>query len=184
MASHWPASRASFDHSRARSNRWLERTIKLLNLAAPGLLAIAILLLAGPQRMTESADARVLTNIEFCLDVSGSMMARFGDGKRSDKALEAINEFTSFRKGDAFGLTAFGSEVLHWVPITKDLSALRSRRRSCVEKCRRMAALMDAARGPQASRRATGRRRMVILISDGQAPPRRRRAAKSARNWR
>ena len=78
-------------------------------LPRPGLLAIAILLLAGPQRPSASADARVLTNLEFCLDVSGSMMAPFGDGKRADKALEAIIEFTSYRKGDAFGLTAFGT---------------------------------------------------------------------------
>ena len=60
----------------------------------------------------------MLTNLEFCLDVSGSMMAQYGSGTRSDKALEAIVDFTSYRKGDAFGLTAFGTEVLHWVPVT------------------------------------------------------------------
>jgi Ca-activated chloride channel family protein len=163
-----------FDHSRARSSRWLERTIKLLNLAAPGLLAVAILLLAGPQRMTESADARVLNNIEFCLDVSSSMLAPFGDGKRSDKALEAINEFTSFRKGDAFGLTAFGSAVLHWVPITKDLSALRSS--APFLRPEKMPRYMGGTRIGHALRevrkilvaRPEGDR-MIILISDGQS---------------
>ena len=50
------------------------------------------------------------------------MKSPFGDGTRSDKAIEAIKEFTTYRKGDAFGLTIFGSDVLHWVPVTKDLS--------------------------------------------------------------
>jgi Ca-activated chloride channel family protein len=163
-----------FDHSQARSSRWLERIVKLLNLSVPGLLGIAILLLAGPQRMTESADARILTNIEFCLDVSGSMTAPFGDGKRSDKALEAITEFTTFRKGDAFGLTAFGTQVLHWVPITKDLSALRSS--APFLRPEKMPSYMGGTRIGHALRevrkilaaRPEGDR-MIILISDGQS---------------
>jgi Ca-activated chloride channel family protein len=148
--------------------------VKSLNLAVPALLALAILLLAGPQRFAQSADARVLTNIEFCLDVSCSMMAPFGDGKRSDKAHEAIVEFTSFRKGDAFGLTAFGTEVLHWVPITKDLSALRSS--APFLRPEKMPTYMGGTRIGHALREVrkilAGRPegdRMIILISDGQS---------------
>ncbi len=89
------------------------------------LLSIAILLLAGPRRPTKEHSTRVMNNIEFCLDVSGSMGARFGDGSRYDAAMAAISEFTTYRKGDAFGLTIFGTEVLHWVPLTKDTSAIR-----------------------------------------------------------
>ena len=59
------------------------------------------------------------------LDVSGSMTAQYGDGRRADKAVEALQEFVSHRKGDAFGVTLFGTEVLHWVPLTKDLDALK-----------------------------------------------------------
>jgi hypothetical protein len=95
---------------------------------------VSILILAGPQRLAKPEDERVLTNIEVVLDVSGSMMAPFGDGTRADKAFEAIVGFTSFRKGDAFGLTIFGTEVVHWVPLTKDLTALAGRavlRRKC-----------------------------------------------------
>src|SRR5206468_11715957 len=66
------------------------------------------------QRLANTDKERALTNILFALDVSGSMTSPFGDGKRSDKAIEAINEFTTYRKGDAFGLTIFGSDVLHW----------------------------------------------------------------------
>jgi Ca-activated chloride channel family protein len=113
------------DHSHARPKRWLRRLINSANLLAPALLAVAILLLAGPQRLAVAEAARVLTNIQFVLDVSGSMTASFGNGTRADQATRALVDFTSHRKGDAFGLTLFGSDVLHWVPVTKDLSALR-----------------------------------------------------------
>jgi Ca-activated chloride channel family protein len=115
-----------FDHSQPPRGRILRKIVVGANLLGALLLAVAILLLAGPQRLSSKDKTRSLTNILFALDVSGSMTSPFGDGKRSDKAIEAIKEFTSYRKGDAFGLTIFGSDVLHWVPVTKDLSALRS----------------------------------------------------------
>jgi Ca-activated chloride channel family protein len=113
------------DHTHARPKHWLRRLVTGANLLAAALLAVAVLLLAGPQRLAVAEAARVLTNIQFVLDVSGSMTAPFGDGTRADKATQALVDFTSFRKGDAFGLTLFGSDVLHWVPVTKDLSALK-----------------------------------------------------------
>jgi len=39
--------------------------------------------------------------------------------------MEAIEGFLGAREGDAFGLTFFGSSVLHWAPLTTDTSALR-----------------------------------------------------------
>ena len=114
-----------FDHANARRGRWLEGTVKTTNLLAPLLLAVAIILLAGPQRPLSRGTQRVLTNIELVLDVSGSMTAQYGDGRRADKAVEALQEFVSHRKGDAFGVTLFGTEVLHWVPLTQDLDALK-----------------------------------------------------------
>ncbi len=114
-----------FDHANARRGRWLENTVKTANFLGPMLLAIAIILLAGPQRPLSQGSQRVMTNIELVLDVSGSMTATFGDGRRADKAVEALQEFVSHRKGDAFGVTLFGTEVLHWVPLTQDLDALK-----------------------------------------------------------
>ena len=114
-----------FDHANARRGRWLECTVKTANLLAPLLLAVSIILLAGPQRPLSQGTQRVLTNIELVLDVSGSMTAQYGDGRRADKAVEALQEFVNHRKGDAFGVTLFGTEVLHWVPLTKDLDALK-----------------------------------------------------------
>ncbi len=92
----------------------------------PALLAIvAIILLAGPQRVGAPKTKRKLTNIQFCVDVSGSMTAQYGDGTRYDAAMTAINGFLDFRTGDAFGLSFFGNNVLHWVPLTSDTSAFR-----------------------------------------------------------
>jgi Ca-activated chloride channel family protein len=88
-------------------------------------MAIAIIICAGPTRFGQPQSKRSLTNIEFCVDVSGSMTANFGDGTRYDASMKAINQFLDYREGDAYGLTFFGSEVLHWVPLTTDVSAFR-----------------------------------------------------------
>jgi Ca-activated chloride channel family protein len=53
------------------------------------------------------------------------MTAKFGAKDRYEAAMEAINAFLDFRTGDAFGLTFFGNSVLHWVPLTTDVSAFR-----------------------------------------------------------
>lgn len=89
------------------------------------LLAVAIFLLAGPQQFGEPKEKRALTNIEICLDVSYSMTEQFGDGSRYDTAMKSIDDFLKYRKGDAFGLTFFGNEYLHWCPLTSDASAIR-----------------------------------------------------------
>jgi len=163
-----------FDHSRAGTRRWLERTVKIVSLLPALLLTIAVILLAGPQRMAPPREERVLTNIEFVLDVSGSMMTPFGNGTRSDKAFEAIVEFTSFRKGDAFGLTIFGTEVVHWVPLTKDLTALRLAAPFLrPEKMpphmmgTRIAHALESVRHTLRAREDGDR--MVVLVSDGES---------------
>lgn len=162
------------DHSAGRVRPWLERVIKCANLLTPLLLAVCILILAGPQRLIQPTNERVLTNIEFVLDVSGSMIAPFGGGTRADKAFEAIVDFTSFRKGDAFGLTIFGTDVVHWVPLTQDLTALRLA--APFLRPEKMPPHMGGTRiahALQAVQRILRSReegdRMVVLISDGQS---------------
>jgi Ca-activated chloride channel family protein len=39
--------------------------------------------------------------------------------------MAAIDDFLKKREGDAFGLTFFGHNVLHWTPLTTDASAIR-----------------------------------------------------------
>lgn len=161
-----------FDHAeRARSTRWafLIRCAESL----PALLAaVAIVLLAGPQRWGVPRAKRALTNIQFCVDVSGSMMARFGDGDRYDAAMAAIDEFLELRKGDAFGLTFFGNNVLHWVPLTSDASAIR-----CAPPFMQPGKIPYWFNGTEIGAALTACRkvlverdegdRMIILVSDG-----------------
>ncbi|MEE9128110.1 MAG: VWA domain-containing protein [Planctomycetota bacterium] len=114
-----------FDHGRQTAGSRWRFVINMAECVPPLVLAVLIVILAGPQRLGKPKTKRILTNIEFCVDISGSMMADFGEGTRYDASMKAINEFLDYREGDAFGLTFFGTEVLHWCPLTSDPSALR-----------------------------------------------------------
>jgi len=114
-----------FDHAPLRRRRLLSFMLLTADSLPSLLLGVAILILAGPRRYEHPRSERELTNIQFCLDVSGSMMASYGTATRYDAAMEAVNSFITHRKGDAFGLTIFGSSVLNWVPLTSDVSAFR-----------------------------------------------------------
>ena len=161
-----------FDYGPVRSGwgwKWLLDSAHTLPVL---LLAIGIVLAAGPQHYGEPKQKRSLTNIEFCLDVSMSMTAPFGDGSRYDAAMKAAEEFLSFRSGDAFGLTFFGNNVLHWVPLTTDISAFR-----CAPPFMRPERLpnwfggTEIGRALRACRKMLVQReegdRMIILITDG-----------------
>ena len=112
--------------ARRRGSGWFVRTLLGIGESLPALLAaVAVLLLALPQQLAAPRQKRALTNIQFCVDISGSMIARFGPGNRYDAAMKAINEFLDYRTGDSFGLTFFGNNYLHWVPLTNDPSAFR-----------------------------------------------------------
>ncbi len=119
-----PGVAMPFDYGRQPSGRWLERLLRVAGLLPAVVLAAAVLICCRPLRLAEPKQQRRLTNIEFLLDVSGSMASPFGAGSRYDASMAALGEFTGRRKGDAFGLTIFGNEVLRWTPLTKDLAAL------------------------------------------------------------
>jgi Ca-activated chloride channel family protein len=114
-----------FDHGRPGSGLGWFFLIGFAESLPAAILAVVIVLLAGPQRLGEPKEKRVLTNIELCVDVSGSMTAPFGDGTRYDAAMKEAEAFCDYRKGDAFGLTFFGNNYLHWCPLTSDVSAVR-----------------------------------------------------------
>ena len=114
-----------FDHAATNDRRWLRRCVLVAETLVAGLLAIAVLLLAGPRKPAPPLDERVLNNIVFCLDVSGSMAMPVGGGlSRFDAAMQSIEAFCRHRNGDSFGLTIFGGEFLHWLPPTRELSAI------------------------------------------------------------
>lgn len=114
-----------FDHTDARRGRGWYGLINLAESLPALLLGLVIIILAGPLQLSEPKTKRKLTNIQFCVDISGSMTAKFGDGSRYDASMKAINQFLDYRDGDAFGLTFFGNNYLHWVPLTTDVSAFR-----------------------------------------------------------
>ena len=161
-----------FDHGRQGPGNVL-RALTVAAESLPALLLIvAILILAGPQRVGTPKSKRVMTNIEFCVDISGSMTAGMGEGSRYDVSMEAINEFLDYRDGDAFGLTFFGNSVLHWVPLTTDTSAIR-----CAAPFMRPEVAppwfggTEIGKALRACREVLTAReegdRMIILISDG-----------------
>lgn len=162
------------DHTRARGGTWLRRLVTPLQFLPHLLLAVAIVMLAGPRRLGVPKAERQLTNIQFVLDVSGSMMAKFGEDTRYDGAMEAIKKFTTYRPGDAFGLTIFGGEVLHWVPLTRDLSAIRMAtpfmRPNLMPRFFNGTMIGKALRECKKvlESRAEGER-MIVLVSDGQS---------------
>lgn len=162
------------DHARVGRGRPLRAMLGLGESLAPVLLGVVVLILAGPQKFGAPQSKRVLTNIEFCVDISGSMTADLGEGTRYDASMEAINNFLDFRKGDAFGLTFFGNNFLHWVPLTQDPSAIR-----CSPPFMRpenappwfggtaIGNALQACREVLTSRQEGDR--MIILISDGMS---------------
>jgi len=161
-----------FDHSGAAHGSWIAFFLRCAESLPALLLALVILILAGPQKWDEPRSKRVLTNIEFCVDISGSMTARFDSGTRYDASMMAINAFLDFRKGDAFGLTFFGTNVLHWVPLTTDVSAFR-----CAPPFMRPGSLPYWFNGTQIGKALMACRgvllareegdRMIVLITDG-----------------
>jgi Ca-activated chloride channel family protein len=167
-----PAIAVPFDRPRGaqqRSGRWIAVLVGVFDAWPALLLAGVILLLAGPQSMQRPRDARELHNIQFCLDVSGSMMM----GDRYRLAKEAIERFADAREGDAFGLTIFGSHQIRWVPLTKDLAALRNalpfanpERQPIHMSGTRIGAALRFCRDSMTAE-ATEGDRLVILVSDG-----------------
>ena len=122
-----------FDGTQPRRRWVLDGCVRLAGCLPAGFLAAAILLWAGPLIEGPPSFPEQVTNIQIALDTSGSMNEPFGDrvkpdGKqftRYDAAMEAIAEFTTYRQGDAFGFSIFTAKVIHWVPLTTDLSAIR-----------------------------------------------------------
>jgi Ca-activated chloride channel homolog len=118
-----------FDHTARRRGFPLKLAVFIANCLPPSLLAAALLLLAGPIRTAPPETERLITNIQLCLDVSRSMSFPLEENGmpygRFNAAMQAINDFTSHREGDAFGLTVFSEDYLHWVPLTQDLAAIR-----------------------------------------------------------
>lgn len=161
------------DYGRQRRGGFWAFCINSMQTLPAILLAVAVLLLAGPRHLTVPQEKRVMTNIEFCLDLSGSMMAPFGEATRYDAAIAAISRFVDFREGDAFGLTLFGNQAAGWIPLTQDPSAFK-----CAAPFIRPEQMMRSLGGGtmiglalrQCAKHLVERQegdRMILLVSDG-----------------
>ncbi|MCH5376501.1 MAG: VWA domain-containing protein, partial [Planctomycetes bacterium] len=71
-------------------------------------------------------------NIQIVLDASTSMVFSTYGPQEGDKpytrfhgAMDALETFLTTREGDAFGLTIFSRQFIHWVPLTQDTRAIR-----------------------------------------------------------
>lgn len=118
-----------FDHGRQRRGRVLQFLVLCANCLPAALLALAILFLAHPITFLPPEVERKLTNIQIVLDTSGSMAENHGSQDRGrhtrfDSAMDAILRFTSYRKGDAYGLTIFSRFFIHWLPLTLDTDSI------------------------------------------------------------
>jgi Ca-activated chloride channel family protein len=162
------------DGTRTGPKHWLSALVTGAGLLPAVLLAVAIVILARPLKPDVPRQERQLTNVELVMDVSGSMTSPFGQGTRFDGSMEAIRQFTSRRRGDAFGLTIFGDEVLKWTPLTTDLAAIES-----AAPWLRPESLPGQFGGTQAGKAVRFSRetlslrgegdRAIILISDGDS---------------
>lgn len=171
-----PSHRVVLPLDRAKgSSGWVWWTlISLAEMLPSLLLAVVVLMLANPQRTGPPQQKRSVTNIEFCVDVSGSMMAGYGDGTRYDASMKAIDQFLSFRKGDSFGLMFFGDANVQWVPITSDPSAIRCAppfmKPDVAPSAFGGTAIGKALRASKKHLEATeDGDRMILLVTDGQS---------------
>jgi Ca-activated chloride channel homolog len=145
------------------------------------LLALAILVLARPLAYAPPKTQRELTNIQIVLDSSTSMVFNTYGPQEGDKpyvrfhgAMDALEQFLTAREGDAFGLTIFSRQFLHWVPLTQDTAAIRMARKIIWPEMfpdeiwghTFIAKALDGAIAPL-SKHAEGDR-MIILMTDGE----------------
>ena len=160
------------DHSGLNSGRLTWLMLAGAECLPALLLAVGVLILAGPQTTGPPRTKRSLTNIQIAVDVSGSMLSTYGDGNRYDAAMKAVDQFLDYRKGDAFGLTFFGDAFVHWAPLTADPSAIRCAtpfmRPEIVPPAFGGTAIAKVLRGCiKELRRVSDGDRMILLVTDG-----------------
>ena len=161
---------------------WLVGLPVLLANSLPAvLLGLAIILLARPLTYAPPKTQRAMTNIQIVLDSSTSMVFNTYGPQEGAKpylrfhgAMDAVEKFLTMREGDAFGLTIFSRQYLHWVPLTQDTRAIRMARQIIWPEMfpdeiwghTFIAKALNGAIGPLSQH--TEGDRMIILITDGE----------------
>jgi Ca-activated chloride channel family protein len=160
-----------FDNRVHIHRRWLERALTLASRMPALMLLFAVIMVARPQHMQQPRALRSVTNIQICLDVSGSMLS----DSRYENAAEAVTNFTFARQGDTIGLTFFGLGQVRWVPLTSDLQVVRNalpfanpaRQPSHMQGTAIGACLRFVCKNIEAE--AVDGDRLIILVTDGES---------------
>ena len=84
-----------FDHQEHSYRPFMSGLLRLWEIIPALLLAVILLIVAVPQVQRVPREERVLTNIQICMDVSGSMSM----DNRYQMAKKAIEDFIVSRKG-------------------------------------------------------------------------------------
>lgn len=162
------------DYRVQRKGYGLGALIHTANMLPAMLMVVAILLFANPRTQSEPDVVKEHTNVQFVLDLSGSMRAAFGtqptDGtvrRRIDAALDAIDRFVNHREGDAFGLTIYGTEFLHWLPLTPNTTAISNARPFLEPDMGATRTLTALAAATDVLVERSDGQKMIILITDG-----------------
>lgn len=118
-----------FDHGHQGRGLIVRFLVLTANCLPAALLAMAIIFLAHPMTYMPPEVERKLNNVQFVLDTSGSMAEAHGSQaegrhRRFDSAMDAIEQFITYRQGDAFGLTIFSRHFIHWLPLTLDTQSI------------------------------------------------------------
>lgn len=163
-----------YDHSDQSSGRGWWVAISSAETLLPLLTGIVLLILCNPLSSGTPVEKRSVSNIQFCVDSSTSMLAQFGDGNRYEASIAAINQFLGYRDGDAFGLTFFANGFVHWCPLTTDSSAfqcvlpfMKPNGRRAIGGGTQIRKALNACRDVLSDRDDGDK--MIILVSDGQS---------------
>jgi len=170
-----------FDDVRQRRGWLLGLPVLMANSLPAVLLGLAILFLARPLTYAPPKTQRELTNIQIVLDASTSMIHHTYGPQAGDEpytrfhgAMDALDTFLTTREGDAFGLTIFSRQYIHWVPLTQDTRAIRMAREIIWPEMfpdeiwghTFIAKALNGAITPLSQHTAGDR--MIILITDGE----------------
>lgn len=162
-----------FDHGGQPTGERLRRWVNLAGSIPAILMGISIVLIAGPQRAFAGDLVRQSHNIHILVDISGSMQLNYGNTTRFEAAMSETGKFVNYRKGDAFAFSIFGTDVIDWLPLSKDVSGIGLASQFCSPELMpgwmEGTAIGNALRHVRTLMLPLQGDHMIILVTDGQS---------------
>jgi Ca-activated chloride channel family protein len=149
---------------------WVARLRQLPDVLRILSIALLVLALLRPQRLSTDASEVEGIDIVIALDVSASMAETDLMPDRIGAAKRVLDRFISRRQSDRIGLVIFGSEAFTQAPLTLDTAAVRlllaDVRLGLVDG--RGTAIGNAiGTALNRLRKSTARSRVIVLVTDG-----------------